>query len=90
MKFEQEPGRIFAVDEQGDLLCEIIFPVEEETASINRTYVSEVLRGQGVANQLMEAVVRQIEEDGLKARPVCSYAVKWFENHPEKRALLKD
>jgi len=90
MKFEQEPGRIFAVDEQGDLLCEIIFPVEEETASINRTYVSEVLRGQGVANQLMEAAVRQIEEDGLTARPVCSYAVKWFENHPEKRGLLGD
>jgi len=90
MKFEQEPGRIFAVDEQGDLLCEIIFPVEEETASINRTYVSEVLRGQGVANQLMEAAVRQIEEDGLKVRPVCSYAVKWFENHPEKRGLLGD
>jgi len=90
MKFEQEPGRIFAVDEQGDLLCEIIFPVEEETASINRTDVSEVLRGQGVANQLMEAAVRQIEEDGLKVRPVCSYAVKWFENHPEKRGLLGD
>jgi len=90
MKFEQEPGRIFAVDEQGDLLCEIIFPVEKETASINRTYVSEVLRGQGVANQLMEAAVRQIEEDGLKVRPVCSYAVKWFENHPEKRGLLGD
>lgn len=89
MKLEREAGRIFAEAESGELLCEILFPAEENTASINRTYVSDVLRGQGVANQLMEAAVEQIEADGLRARPVCSYAVKWFENHPEKQGLLE-
>lgn len=89
MKFEREPGRIFAVDARGELLCEVTFPSSDGTATINRTYVSEVLRGQGVAGQLMEAAVRQIEEQGMQAEPVCSYAVKWFENHPEKRTLLK-
>ena len=46
------------------------------------------LRGQGVAGQLMEAAVDQIRSEGLKARPICSYAAKWFEKHPEQGDLL--
>ena len=28
-------------------------------------------------------------QDGRKARPTCSYAVHWFETHPEEQDLLE-
>ena len=88
MKLEREPGRIFAVDAAGALLCEITFFTEGGTVVIDHTFVSDVLRGQGVAGQLMEAAVQEIEAQGLQATPICSYAVKWFASHPEKQGLL--
>ena len=68
--------------------AEILFPSLNGVAAITRTFVDESLRGQGVAGQLMEAAVDQIRSEGLKARPICSYAAKWFEKHPEQGDLL--
>lgn len=50
MEFQKEPGRIFALGEDGKLLAEITFPTGEDgVADINHTFVDESLRGQGVA-----------------------------------------
>ena len=83
MEFRHETGRIFAEDETGELLCEITFPDDGAVAVIDHTYVSDRLRGQGVAAQLVSAAVAQIKERGLKIYPTCSYAVKWLQAHPE-------
>ena len=83
MEFQHEPGRIFALDESGELLCEITFPDAGGVANIDHTFVSDKLRGQGMAGKLMAAAMEQIKERGLKAYPTCSYAVKWAEKNPE-------
>ena len=83
MEFQSQPGRIFAEDEAGELLCEITFPDDGVVANIDHTFVSDRLRGQGVAGMLMSAAMEQIKERGLKAYPTCSYAVKWAEKNPE-------
>ena len=88
MEFQFEPGRIWAEDEAGRVTAEVLFPEENGTAVITRTFVDGSLRGQGVAGLLMEAAVARIRAEGKKARPVCSYAVKWFEDHPEQSDLL--
>lgn len=90
MEFQQEQGRIFALDQSGALIAEVLFPAADGVADIRRTFVDGSLRGRGVAGQLLEAAVRQIRADGQKARPTCSYAVKWFEQHPEASDLLAD
>jgi uncharacterized protein (AIM24 family) len=41
------------------------------------------LRGQGVAGMLVRAAADKIVSDGNKIAAVCSYAKKWFEDHPE-------
>ena len=46
------------------------------------------LRGKGTAGRLMEGVVAQVRVRHLKIVPICSYAVSWFERHPEHRDLL--
>ena len=89
MEFCKEPGRIFATDETGKLLAEVTFPEQEGIAIINHTFVDGSLRGQGVAGQLLRAVVDTLRQDGRKARATCSYAKHWFETHPEEQDLLK-
>lgn len=90
MEFSQEEGRIFALDEGGRLLAEVTFPAREGVATIDHTFVDASLRGQGVAGQLLQAAADTLRARGLKARPVCSYAVRWFEQHPEQADLLAD
>lgn len=88
MEFRQEPGRIFATGEDGRLLAEVTFPEREGAAEIDHTLVDPSLRGQGVAGQLLQAAADTLRAQGRKARPTCSYAVRWFETHPEYADLL--
>ena len=88
MEFQQERERIFALDEQGKLVAEVTFPVSEGVADIDHTFVDQSLRGQGVAGQLLDAAVRQIRMEGLRAKATCSYAAKWFKEHPDQSDLL--
>lgn len=88
MEFRCEPDRIFAADEAGKLLAEVTFPEREGVAVINHTFVDGSLRGQGIAGQLLQAAADTLRREGRKARPTCSYAVHWFETHPEEQDLL--
>lgn len=88
MKFCTEKGRIFVLDETGELLAEVTFPERDGVAVINHTFVDASLRGQGVAGQLLRAAADTLRREGRKARPTCSYAVHWFETHPEEQDLL--
>ena len=46
------------------------------------------LRGQGAAAKLAEAAAAQLRRRGMKATLTCSYAKKWFGDHPEQGDLL--
>lgn len=77
------------VDAQGRVLAEVTFPVlDGDIVEINHTFVDTSLRGMGIAGKLLEHVAEELEETGRRAHPTCSYAVSWFEKHPEKAALL--
>ncbi len=88
MNFQHDSERIYATDPSGALLAEVTFPAVNGVADINHTYVDRSLRGQGIAAQLVAAAVEQIRLDGLKAQATCSYAIKWFDAHPEHSDLL--
>lgn len=88
MEFQCEKDRIFAVDQDGRLLAEVTFPCSDGVAVIGHTFVDESLRGRGVAGELLSAAARHLRAAGLRAKPTCSYAVKWFSEHPEYGDLL--
>ena len=91
MEFIYEAHRIYAEAEDGELLAEIDFPeVAPGVVDLNHTFVSDKLRGQGVAGKLMAAAIARIEEQGWKTRTSCSYAKGWMEKHPEKAANLEE
>ena len=88
MEFIYDKHRIYAEDEAGKLLAEVTFPIENGVADITHTFVDASLGGQGIAGQLMELVAAHLHEKGLKAKLSCSYALKWFSQHPEHQGLF--
>lgn len=80
----------FFIEEDGKQLAEITYTqVDEETLSIDHTYVSEDLRGQGIAKQLVEKVIDKARGENKKIIPICGYAQALFKNNEGYHDVLK-
>ena len=73
MNFTYNPNQIALYDEQDKLLAEVTFP---DTAD-------------GAADIDHTFVDDSLQGQGKKAVLTCSYAVRWFEKHPEYHDLIK-
>ena len=90
MHWNFESNRIFVTDEASRLLAEITFPpIGDNLVEIYHTFVSPVLRGQGMAGQLVEKAACQIRDTGRRCRVSCSYAVQWLQRHPEWAGIVE-
>jgi predicted GNAT family acetyltransferase len=89
MDFIVEQNRIYKYGEHGKILAQILFPdVGNGTVAITHTFVDVSMRGQGIADQLMSTAVMEIQAKGKRVKAVCSYAINWFEKHPEYNDLF--
>lgn len=89
MEFIINSDRIYSKNENGKIIAEVTFPeMVDGIVNINRTFVDDSLRGQGVAGNLMDEVVKVLIAENKKAYLTCSYAIKWFESHPEYKNLV--
>ena len=75
-----EDKGFFISDEKGEVIAELTYRKEENKLYFDHTYVSRLMRGQGIAEKLLDAGVEYAEKNGYKIVPVCSYIVKKFEN----------
>ena len=75
-----EDKGFFISDEKGEVIAELTYKKEENKLYFDHTYVSRLMRGQGIAEKLLDAGVEYAEKNGYKIVPVCSYIVKKFEN----------
>ncbi|MAP79745.1 MAG: N-acetyltransferase [Aequorivita sp.] len=66
----------------------IEYSVQPDIISLNHTEVPKELEGQGVASEMTEKVLLQIEQRGLKVNPVCPFIEKYIERHPEWESIL--
>ena len=90
MEFKKSIDRIWLEDARGEEIAFVSFPKKtDQIVEITSTVVDQSLRGQGVAGKLMETLVQELRNRGQKAYPVCTYAVKWFAQHPEQEQLLE-
>ncbi len=51
--------------------------------SVNHTFVDGSLRGQGLAEKLLDAVADLARKEGRKLTGTCSYAVKQLKENPK-------
>nr|WP_312578510.1 GNAT family N-acetyltransferase [Sedimentibacter sp.] len=89
MDFVHESNRIYLKNEEGKSIAEVTFPsISDDQVNIDHTFVDGSLRGQGMAGKLMTALVDDLKKNNKKAKATCSYAVEWFEKHPEHSDVL--
>lgn len=87
IRFEKGNKRAAAYD--GDLLIgECTISPSPTTWIIDHTQVDSNYRGQGIANQLVKAVVDAARLAGVKIMPLCPFAKREFERVAEYRDLL--
>lgn len=85
MEFEKGDNRFYKNDENGKLIAEITYvPSGEDKVLVDHTFVDPSLRGQGVAEQLVDRAVQEMKTENKKIVPVCPYVVSLFERKPEK------
>ncbi len=68
--------------------CVADYRLDRGVMAITHTGVPPALEGQGIAGQLMQAVLEHAGREGLKVAPLCSYARAYMRRHPESDALL--
>lgn len=90
MDFIYEPNRLYNTAKDGSILAEIDFPKmeNEDAIIITHTFVDPSLRGQGIANKLLDQVVLIARENNLKIKPECSFAKRVFELTPKYQDLI--
>jgi len=58
--------------------------------SLNHTEVPKELSGKGIASEMTEKVLLQIELRGLKVIPVCPFIKKYIDKHPEWKSIVAE
>ncbi|WP_062228303.1 GNAT family N-acetyltransferase [Aureimonas frigidaquae] len=83
-------GGLFVTGE-GDQRAELTYSpagLQQDAWVFDHTYVPESLRGQGIAEKLLDYAVDFARQKGKKVVPACSYVRAQFERHPDKYADL--
>ena len=80
---EQGDRGAFLIERDGERIAELTYRLERDScATLDHTYVSPTLRGEGVGLQLVEAAADWARQRGLKLMPACSYARAVLEREP--------
>ena len=86
MAFNKQ-SKFYQENDEGKEIARITYkPVEGRDAVVDAdgTFVDPSLRGQGIAEQLVDRLVTEMEGEGKKIKPTCPYVVKLFERKPDK------
>lgn len=76
---ESSRGGAFLYTRNGKRVGELTYQrVGENLVILDHTFVDESLRGQGLARELLDAIVAWARATQTKIRPACSYAVAVF------------
>jgi predicted GNAT family acetyltransferase len=87
MNWNYEDGRIYSKNEKNELMAEVTYEyIGDDEVNINHTYVNPVLRGQGVAGELLRLLAEHLRKSGLKATATCTYAISWLNRHEDEYA----
>ena len=83
MEFEQGNNRFYK-EKDGKLIAEVTYVPQGDSVAIDHTFVDPSLRGQGIAEQLVDRVVEEMQKEQMKVLAVCPYVVELFKRKPDK------
>jgi predicted GNAT family acetyltransferase len=80
----------YAMRIDGELVGVLDYSILGGAISLTRAFTVPAHRGHGLAAQLVEFAVNDIEANtSLKVVPMCWYVADWFGLHPEHAGLLQ-
>ena len=71
-----------------EIVSVVDYRVNGDRVSMTRTYTNPSYRGQGHAATVVAFAVDDVEAAGRTVVPMCWYVAQWFDEHPERAALL--
>ena len=82
MNFDSGESCFYKKDENENLICEITYSIADSSMIIiDRTFVNDDYRGQGIAAQLVDRVVEMAREENKKIIPRCPFAKGMLERN---------
>ncbi|TZF87697.1 GNAT family N-acetyltransferase [Cognatilysobacter lacus] len=69
-------------------MAEVDYRISDGVLEITHTGVPEAIGGRGIGGDLVRAAFEFARSEGLKVRPLCSYAEAWSRRHAEYADLL--
>lgn len=86
MQYMSEPGRVTYRNDQGKVVAEITYRSSdrENVVVVDHTYTDPEMRGQGIAEKLLDYLVNQLSQEGVLIDASCPYVVDKFVENPEK------
>lgn len=90
IKYEETGNRgAFYFERDGERLASMTYSRTSPTlVIIDHTEVSDVLKGQGMGRQLLDALVAWARETGTKLMATCPYALAQFKKDESLRDVL--
>jgi len=83
VNIKEAENKFYIGDSVTNPLAQIEFERNDNVLSLVSTDVSASLQGQGIGQQLVAYAVDFARRHQLKIIPICPYAKKQFEKHPE-------
>ncbi|TXL65784.1 N-acetyltransferase [Cerasibacillus terrae] len=81
-------NQLYIGDTEEEAIAKITFIPEGDKLIANHTFVSEQLRGQGIAKKLTEELVAHAKEENKKIVPECSYVEVFMKRYKEHQAVF--
>lgn len=83
--FEKIENGFVKRDEQGKVVAKITYaPSDGDVVVADHTFVDPVLRGQGIAEKMLDYLVSEMGKSGKKIKAQCSFVAAKFAEKPEK------
>lgn len=84
MEFKTDREKTWLEDSEGRQIALLEHPeIKPGVVCITHTEVDPSYGGRGIASDMTLFVAQKLKREGFKAQLSCSYARKWFSNHPE-------
>ncbi|WP_128893930.1 GNAT family N-acetyltransferase [Longirhabdus pacifica] len=84
----QHGSNRFYVEKDGQEIGEVTYVPQDGNIVVDHTFVSPSMRGQGIAEQLVDKVVEYARNEGYKIIPTCSYVVKRMRHVEQYKDVL--
>ncbi|MBX3116758.1 MAG: N-acetyltransferase [Microbacteriaceae bacterium] len=87
-KNETESSR-YTLRIDGEIASAVDYKISGDSISFTHTFTDAKRRGQGLAGEIVEFAVNDVEQSSnLRIVPMCWYVGEWFDKHPDRAQLL--